>query len=264
MTLGMAWVRSIGGTRELIVISDSRLSGGQFWDANPKIMLLPRSDCVISFAGGTNAAYPLMIQAYNAIMMFDAAANRGLDIPQLKGHLVRVFNRSISFISHLPIGQEHPDEPGAIFLLAGYSWREKRFRIWKLHFDNHIKKFTFRPTLPWTGEGQEEKLITFVGDQELIAEARKRLVGQLKANGRLTSGGLNMEPFVVLRDMIRSSAFPSIGGAPQLVKIYEHMNAVPAGVFWPNKTSGVVSVLGRPLMEYEKVRWRIIDPDNVG
>jgi hypothetical protein len=43
MTLGMAWVRNFGSVRELIVVSDSRLSGGQFWDSNPKIMLLPRS-----------------------------------------------------------------------------------------------------------------------------------------------------------------------------------------------------------------------------
>jgi hypothetical protein len=72
-----------------------------------------------------------------------------------------------------------------------------------------------------------------------------------------------MEPFAVLRDMIRTSNFPSIGGAPQVIKIYEHMNAVPAGVFWPDKESGTVSVLGRPLMQYEKVRWRTIDPDSI-
>jgi hypothetical protein len=49
----MAWVRNIGGVRELLVASDSRLCGGQFWDANPKIVLLPRTDCVLSFAGDT-------------------------------------------------------------------------------------------------------------------------------------------------------------------------------------------------------------------
>jgi hypothetical protein len=73
MTLGMAWARSMGDIRELIVASDSRLGGGQFWDANPKVMLLPRNDCVISFAGDTNDAYPIMLQAYNAIKMFPAA-----------------------------------------------------------------------------------------------------------------------------------------------------------------------------------------------
>jgi hypothetical protein len=40
MTLGMAWLRSLGDIRELGVASDSRLSGGQFWDANPKILLM--------------------------------------------------------------------------------------------------------------------------------------------------------------------------------------------------------------------------------
>jgi hypothetical protein len=148
-------------------------------------------------------------------------------------------------------------------MLSGYSWRAKRFRIWKLHFDKSIQKFTFQPTSPWAGQGQEEKLITFVGDPPLVIEARKRLVEYLKENGKLTSGGLNMEPFYVLRDMIRSSIYPSIGGAPQLVKVYEHMNAVPAGVYWPNRNSGAITVLGRPLMDYERVRWRVIDPDDV-
>ncbi len=49
MTLGVEWVRQVGGTQELVVASDSRLSGGQAWDGNAKIMLLPRSDAVLSF-----------------------------------------------------------------------------------------------------------------------------------------------------------------------------------------------------------------------
>lgn len=57
MTLGMAWLRTVGDVRELVIASDSRLSGGQYWDANPKIMLLPRSDAVLSFAGSTSDAY---------------------------------------------------------------------------------------------------------------------------------------------------------------------------------------------------------------
>ena len=44
------------------------------------------------------------------------------------------------------------------------------------------------------------------------------------------------------------------------VKIYEHANAVPVGVLWPDK-AGSVSLLGRPLMAYEKLAWGVIDPD---
>ena len=106
MTLGIIWVRSVGQIRELVVASDSRLSGGQYWDANPKIMLLPRSDSVLSFSGNTNDAYPFMLQAWNAVKMYAPAENRAMDIADLKGHLIRVFNHSRNFITGLPRGQE--------------------------------------------------------------------------------------------------------------------------------------------------------------
>jgi hypothetical protein len=72
----------------------------------------------------------------------------------------------------------------------------------------------------------------------------------------------DMEPFEVLRDMLRSNRYSSIGGAPQLVKIYEHMNATPFGVYWPSKDSGEATMLGRPLLNYERPSWGILDPDN--
>ena len=89
-------------------------------------------------------------------------------------------------------------------MLAGYSWRQKCFRIWKLLYDSHIGKFTFQPSSPWRGDGQEEKVIAFIGDEGPIAEAKRRLVIRLREKNRLTSGGLYLEPFVVLRDIIRS------------------------------------------------------------
>lgn len=261
MTLGIAWARSVGGIRELVIASDSRLSGGQFWDANPKIMLLPRSDCVISFAGDTNDAYPLMLQAYNAILMFRAAMSRALDIEKLKGHLVRVFNHSRQFITRPAKGQEHPTAPDAIFMFAGYSWHKKQFQIWVLHYDPHLQRFTFRPAGSWLPGHEATKIIAFVGDKEAILDAKTRLVEKLRAKGTLASGGFDMEPFDVLRDIIREGRYPSVGGSPQVVKIYEHMNTVPFGVYWPDRNSGNVTVLGRPLMSYEKVDWRVLDPD---
>ena len=201
-----------------------------------------------------------MLQAYNAIRMFADAANRRLDLPELRGHLVRVFNYSRTFIGHPPQGQSEATPPKALFMLSGYSWRQKRFRIWKLFYDAHISKFTFQPASPWRGNGQEEKIIAFVGDEAPIAEAKRRLVKCLRDKNHLTEGGLNMEPFDVLRDIIRSNEFPSVGGPPQLVKVYEHMNSAPFGVYWPNR-DGRPTVLGRPLLDYEKSEWGVIDPD---
>jgi hypothetical protein len=262
MTLGIAWVRAVGDTRELIVASDSRLSGGQFWDANPKLMMLPRSDCVISFAGSTFDAYPLMLQAHNAIAMFEMAVNRSLDIAHLKGHLIRVFNHSRTFITNPPVGQKEPSPPDAIFMLSGYSWRKKRFEIWQLYFDHKLAKFTFRPAGSWQSHKKLEKKIAFVGSEAAVAGAKSKLVEVLRQTDKLKDGAFfDMEPFQVLRDIIRSKEFPSVGGAPQLMKIYEHMNAVPFGIYWPDKVSRQITVLGRPLLDYEKVSWAVIDPD---
>jgi hypothetical protein len=88
------------------------------------------------------------------------------------------------------------------------------------------------------------------------------LVELLRSRGKLDGGGLNMEPIEVLRDIIRSEALPSVGGPPQMVKLYEHMNAIPFGIYWPNLASGRVTVLGRDLMSYEATSWGVIDPDH--
>lgn len=265
MTLGIMWVRVVGGVRELVVASDSRLSGGQHWDSNPKIMLLPRSDCVISFAGKTHDAYPLMLQAWNAIKMHSPAENRIMDIADLKGHLVRVFNHSRAFISGLPRGQSYPDDPEAIFALSGYSWRTKKFHIWLLHYDKNLPGFTFRPTTEWDGQQENSyKLIAYVGDEDAVQEAKRRMVNLLRVRNKISSGSFDMEPFEILRDIIRGGGFPSVGGPIQLVKIYEYANSVPVGVIWPNRATGAVSVLGRPLMNYETIPWGVIDPDQPG
>jgi len=52
-------------------------------------MLLPKTDCVLSFAGQTYDAYPLMLQAANAIETFNKLKTRSTDLADLKGHLLR-------------------------------------------------------------------------------------------------------------------------------------------------------------------------------
>jgi hypothetical protein len=263
MTLGIIWLRVVGSTRELLVTSDSRLGGGQSWDGNPKILLLPRSDSVLSFSGKTDDAYPLMIQAWNAINMHGPSRDRSLNLADLKGHLVRVFNHSRTFIHSLPFNQTRPDNPEAIFSLSGYSWKTKKFHIWKLHYDNNISSFTFQPTPKWRGQDKKsEKMIAYLGDEDAINYAKEKLVIELRKSNKLISGNFDMEPFIVLRDIIRERKFNSVGGPIQMVKIYEHSNAVPFGIFWPDKKNGQISVLGRPLLSYEKNSWGALDPDN--
>jgi hypothetical protein len=99
MTLSVAWVRTVNTVEELVFASDSRLRFGQAWDCCPKILTLPRTDCLISFAGDTHYAYPLMLQMNNAIDMYPPSRMRRVDIEDVRGHTLRVFNQMRSYIS---------------------------------------------------------------------------------------------------------------------------------------------------------------------
>jgi len=72
-----------------------------------------------------------------------------------------------------------------------------------------------------------------------------------------------MEPFEVLVEMIRSKKYPTIGGPPQIIKIYRHSNYRPYGVYWPSKSSGAVTLYGRTLLDYERHRFLALDPDTL-
>jgi hypothetical protein len=183
-----------------------------------------------------------------------------MDIHDLKGHTVRVFDHLWSHISDLPKGKEAPDPANASFIFGGYSWRKKRFAIWLLHFDKHLGKFTVGPATRWR-QGNYAKQIMFAGDY--ITEAKARLAALLRERDKLTTGGFDMEPFEVLRDMIRSSEYPLIGAAPQILKIYEFLNTQTYAVVWPQRDGGTVTLLGRPLLPYELTSSMVLDPDTL-
>lgn len=258
MTISVAWVRKVGTVEELIIASDSRLSFGCRWDCCPKVLALPRGDAFMCFAGNTMYAYPVMLQAIAAVSQHPKLQSRGMDLNDVKGHLVRILNGMVSQIHDLPMGSS--SEPDTTFLVGGWSWKSNRFKIWLLHFDTNLKKFTYRPTSRWTGLNKA-KVFAFTGDY--VTEYKKRLVDVLRKKGRLESGGFDMEPLEVLRDMLRVRAFDQIGGAPQVMKVYKYSSTRPYAVFWPTKSVGTVSLLGRPLLDYERSEYFVIDVDTM-
>lgn len=260
MTLSMAWVRRVGvATEELIFAADSRLRAGYAWDCGPKILVLPRSDCAVAFAGPTDFAYPLILQMANAIQYYPKARNRAMDVHDLRGHTIRVFNGMASFLHDLPRGNPEAAVADPLLLLGGYSWRRKRFAIWTLYWDSHSERFTYRPARPW--KPTRLKRIAIAGDATEVAKAR--LIDLLRRRDKLTSGGFDMEPFEVLRDMIREKVDSRIGGPPQLVKLYRHMNCQPFAIPWRVDGLEATTLLGRTLLDYEQPGCPILDPDNL-
>ena len=73
MTLVLAWTRKRGASEELVLASDSRLTGGFRFDEAPKLFPFPRGDCAMAFTGGSYFAYPLILQIMRWAQDYDRA-----------------------------------------------------------------------------------------------------------------------------------------------------------------------------------------------
>lgn len=256
MTLSLAWVRKINQVEELVIATDSRLRFGCAWDCSPKIFPLSRGDCAICFAGNTMYAYPIMEQIRNAIAMYPKSNTRALDLCDLKGHMLRVVRGMEGLIHDLPRGQKEIDPPDAFFIFAGYSWAKSQFKIWILYYNVARKQFEFKRT-----STLHKNNIAIIGDD--VEDTKKEILKRVREKEKPEDTGFDMEPFEVLRDFCRDSNRPHIGGAPQILKVYKHMNAMPYAVYWPTRASQGRSLMGRPLLDYEKSFYLMIDPDTL-
>lgn len=281
MTIAIAWIRKIRDCEELIFVSDSRLSGdGATFDGCTKILTLPRDDCAICFAGYTGHAYPLMLQLSLAIDSHAPAKRGSLDIGPLRAHSLKVFDgmaKQLRASAH--VKKKLNVLPGATFVFGGYSWVKKGFEIWTfsyrdgekrfvsepadwMTFSEKAKKIVFRKRKKFKGDQNLGK-IAFAGDQALIA--RELLLKKMNEHLDPKSlHSLDFEPFEIVRDMLRDpNHSETIGGAPQIVKVYQYMRTAPLGVYWPDKKSGKVHLHGRACLGYERVDNWVLDPDTL-
>lgn len=280
MTLTMAWIRDVGDYEELVFCSDSRLRFGCAWDSCQKVFPLPRGDCAIAFAGDTQFAYPFIHTAINAVSLHRGSSRRQVDLFTAKSFLLNAINAMLSEIRDLPIGQDQFDEPNLRMVFGGYCWKKKKFAIWKFEFNPGEREFRVRKIRAWKDFGKKRTLLV-LGDpnaspsalkraartgetpvtieEDVEALAKRELIKMLETRGKKDSTGLDMEPFEILRDIIKANMSPHVGGAPQLVKVYQHLNAQAFGVRWPG-SGGRVAVLGRLLPHGEKMHVPILNP----
>ncbi len=147
MTIAVAWVRDVKGCDELVMVTDSRLSGdGRTFDACTKAIALPRTDCAIAFAGYSGHAYPMMQQLSNAIAAHEPLLRGSLEITALKSHALKIFDSMAELIlSSERLSLPVEAFPEADFLFGGYCWKSKRFEIWTILFSQSEQKFVAHP-----------------------------------------------------------------------------------------------------------------------
>lgn len=270
MTLAIAWVRKIGNNEELVIATDSRLTSGKAWDTCPKIKMLERGDSALCFAGDTDYAYPMMEQINNSINAYPKFHSRAADITDVRGHMTRIISNMREFLHNSIENYKvfKPEPPKTNFIYAGYSWKFKRFYIWKLMFNPQTNSYIYGDSPTLMGSHITVLLDAanyFKDDSNKLTSnrIRKRIYDRLVKKGKKYGEGLDMEPFEILRDIIRNEEDWAIGGSPQIVKIYRHLNTMPMGVYWPSKAKEQITLLGRPLLDYEILQVPILDPDSL-
>jgi hypothetical protein len=183
-----------------------------------------------------------MLQLANAIAAHQPARERSLDLARVKDHLLRLF-KDLASRFEVPFSRADIQ-----FIFAGYSWRSKDFRIWTIWYEPGKKLFHEREARSFCSRLRKA---AFIGDW--AKQVRGALAKELSSAGPT----VYLEPLRVLADFLESAKpEDSIGGAPQVVRISQHMTTRPLCVRW----NGGDTLFGRPLFTYENTDYWIVDP----
>jgi len=269
MTVSLAWIRVLrGGTEELVFASDSRLRGGYAWDTAQKIFPLAGINAVLSFAGDTALALPVIDQIVASCENYPQARSGATDVAELRTHILNILNSMRNrFVAAAPAEVKSMDRQ-TIFLFGGYSHAHGELLLWRLWFDPTVKRFWHEPPRAWHHESRWSRLkdwrrtrkyFCFAGD--CYHEFKAHLSRVIQA-GRGNVPSFDMEPLQALVSMLKTqTADGLIGGAPQMVKVYPSRTYLPFAVRWGDGNG--VHLYGRPLLAYEKTLYPVLDPESL-
>lgn len=261
MTLCLAWIRETPEIEELVFATDSTLTGGEKWNHGVKLFEFSRKDCLLCFAGETFRAYPLILNAIAIIKNDERLQSPLLDIQEVLYGIIEVFTELVQSIFDKPIGADPNVGDEAKFLFGGWSWKENRFRVWRISYSKDVQAFIPKEE---TTEEEKSRICVFLGDPEsneynIAKIAHEKYKQELIKRGKFDAK-LDMEPMSVLLDMIRDGNIREVDGAIQIGKIYKSGTNEFFGVMWPS-IKGVPSLLGKLYSKHNKPRLRYYDPD---
>lgn len=250
MTSVVAWERDVGVLSELVMASDSRLGGGEEWDACAKIFDIGRSDALLGFAGNTWRALPLIFQVLATTRAYEGSLLRTLDLPKYAGHLVRVLN----VVLEQAKGPAAAAPPECEFLLGGWSWSEGRFLLYRYRFDRLASEFKadkMRTPPPSIRKPGGVRLYGAIGDggRNLTGQVAKQYgVGDI-------SGPVDYHPLEALYQQTLDPELHSVGGPVQVAKVYRSIRVE----HFATRNGDGLSISGRPVLPYaENVDLRVI------
>lgn len=259
MTLCVSWIRQANNTEELIFATDSTLTGGERWDNGIKLFELPRKDCLLSFAGSTLRAYPLVLNLVSSIRFDKHLEAPATNISEVLDYISDLFTSLIKTIVKEVENQDiHELRGGAKFLFGGWDWHQGAFRTWKLYYSKDAEGFLFDEL---TNDNTKTRFYTFLGDAniDIEKEARDRFKKLLVDEDKMDLK-LDMEPMSILRDIALDESIREVGGSLQIAKIYKSNKTEFFGILWPS-SKGKPNFQGREYNYITKPLVRYYNPD---
>jgi len=184
----------------------------------------------MAMSGDATTAYAFLLQAMNACLLLDGNEVGRTDIRYLARKLSDMYADSRHGVTDLPAAQNRPDVPELEVVLFGWSWRRLRFEAYSYRYDSSgtLNMHPIRDL-----EESRPYGVYFAGDGRDAAKARLRdlldergaprpLRGQPDSAEQAKRANLDWEPLEVLQDLIEDSDVRTVGGMPQLLKIYQY------------------------------------------
>ncbi|EIJ34431.1 hypothetical protein [Thiothrix nivea] len=260
MTLCAAWIRQANDTEELVFATDSTLTGGERWDHGIKLFELPRKDCLLSFAGSTLRAYPLVLNLVSSITFDKYLDSPSTNIEEVLKHIAELFSELIQkIVKEVDSEDIHELRSGARFIFGGWDWQRGIFRVWELFYSKEVEGFLFTEV---TDDNSKTRFYTFVGDakqEDFSAEAKKQFKQLLFDEDKLDSK-LDMEPLKLLRKVALDTTIREVGGSLQIAKVYKSGRTEFFGIAWPSSDSPPY-FQGRKYNQVTKPPVRYLNPD---
>jgi hypothetical protein len=217
----------------------------------------------MAMSGDATEAYAFLLQAINTCTLLDGNRTGRTDLGYLAKKLRDVYANLRTHIRDLPKGSEAADVPNLDIALYGWSWRNLAFAGYSYSYDKAgVLRMSSRKTLACDrayplhlmGDGAKnawERIGALKRARGLLAPKR----GDPEASRISSEAFLNWEPLEVLAQMSRDESVRTVGGVPQVTRIYQYGEAEQ--FVW--RTEDDIDYFGgRPVQPSERFDRRII------
>jgi len=260
MSLCVAWIREAGGSQELMFVTDSTLTGGEKWDHGIKLFEIPQTNCLLSFVGSTQRAYTLVLNLTSSIVS-DEVISSTTTIEEILEHIVELFSVLVNeIISEIPGEDIHELRSDAKFLFGGWDWERGTFRLWKIRYSRETEEMLYEEL---AAERGTRNFVEYIGDAhhpDIEQKAHEDFAKLMDCQGNGMDCALDMEPAIILRDIVRDLEVREIGGSLQIAKLHRSNKIDFYGIYWPS-VDGNPNFQGREYNALNKPNVKYYDPD---